>query len=93
LLTCISIVKLLKTNDSEKLDIKIAELEFCICGYHAFHALENHSLVNVLQQSVNNAGEHGGFDVKDVLYGRNTISSFRNGRATEIKKIFESCFG
>jgi len=39
--------KILKINDSEKLDIKNAEFEFCVRGYHAFHALEN-DFINLL---------------------------------------------
>jgi len=44
--------KTLKINDSEKLDIKNAELEFCVRDYHAFHALENDGLIILLQQFV-----------------------------------------
>jgi len=42
----------LKINDSEKLDIKNLEFEFCLRGRHAFHALENYGLINLLQQFV-----------------------------------------
>jgi len=42
-------------------------------------------LVNLLQQLVNIAGKHGRFGVKDVLYGRNAISSFCKERAAENK--------
>ena len=39
-------------NDSEKLNIKNTELEFCVRGYHAFHVLENDGLIKLLQQFV-----------------------------------------
>jgi len=34
------------------LDIKNLEFEFCLRGRHAFHALENYGLINLLQQFV-----------------------------------------
>ena len=54
--------KSIKLNDSEKLEIKNAELEFCMCGSHSFNSLENDGLITLLQQLVNIAGKHGSFD-------------------------------
>ena len=78
--------KSIKLNDSERLKIKNAELEFCVRGNHFFNSLENDDLITLLQQLVNIASEHGSFDVKDVLYERKTISSFCKEKAAEIKE-------
>ena len=78
--------KSIKLNDSERLEIKNAELEFCVRGSHSFNSLENDGLITLLQQLVNIAGKHGCFYVKDVLYGRQTISSFCKEKAAEIKE-------
>ena len=50
-------------------------------GSHSFNSLENDGLITLLQQLVNIAGKHGSFDVKDVLYGRKTLSSFCKEKA------------
>ena len=78
--------KSINLNDLERLEIKNVELEFCVRGSHSFNSLENHGLITLLQQLVNIAGKLRSFDVKDVLYGRKTISSFCKEKAAEIKE-------
>ena len=82
----ILIKKRLKLSESEKLAIKDAELQFCVRGYHSFNSLKNDSLNTLIQTFVNIAGKYGVFEVKDLLYSRNTISSFSREKAAEIKK-------
>ena len=68
--------KTLKLSESEKLAIKDAKLQFCVRGYHSFNSLENNGLNTLIQTFVNIAGKYGVFEVKDLLYSRNTIFSF-----------------
>ena len=85
LLTSLLNKKTLKLNESEKVNIKNAELQFCVRGYHSFNSLENDGLVTLLQTFANTAAKHGRFDVKDALYGRNTISSFCKEKVVIVK--------
>ena len=78
--------KTLKLSESEKLAIKDSKLQFCVCGYHSFNSLENNGLNTLIQTFVNIAGKYGVFEVKDLLYSKNTISSFFREKAAEIKK-------
>ena len=54
--------------------------------YHSFNSLENDSLNTLIQTFVNIAGKYGVFEVKDLLYSRNTIFSFAREKAAETKK-------
>ena len=85
LLTSLLNKKTLKLNESEKVNIKNAQLQFCVRGYHSFNSLENDGLVTLLQTFANTAAKHGRFDVKHTLYGRNTISSFCKEKVVEVK--------
>lgn len=78
--------KTLRLSESEKLDIKTAELEFCVRGYHAFHSVENDGLIKLLQQFVNMSATHGRFNVSDVIYGRKTISLYCKEKAAVIRE-------
>ena len=75
-----------KLSDREKLDIKNAQLQYCVRGYHSFNSLENEAMTSLLQQMVNLASKHGRFCVKDVLYGRKTISASCTDKAKDIKE-------
>ena len=86
LLTSIFNKKTPKLSESEKLAIKDAELQFCVRGYHSFNSLENDDLNTLIQTFVNIAGKYGVFEVKDLLYSRNTISLFSREKVAEIKK-------
>ena len=44
------------------------------------------TLNTLIQTFVNIAGKYGVFEVKDLLYSRNTISLFSREKAAEIKK-------
>ena len=61
---------------SEKYKIKNVELGFCVMGHQSFNSLENEGLISLLQTFVNIASNVGCFNVKDVLFGRKTISDF-----------------
>ena len=78
--------KTVKLSESEKLAIKDAELQFCICRYHSFNSLENDRLNTLIQTFVNITGKYGVFEVKDLLCNRNTISLFSREKPAEIKK-------
>ena len=49
--------KKVKLSESEKLNIKNAQLQYCVRGYHSFNSVENEGLVSLLQQLVNLAGK------------------------------------
>ena len=82
----ILIKKTLKLSKSEKLAIKNSALHFCVRGYHSFNSLKNDGLNTLIQTFVNIAGKYKVFEVKNLLYGRNTISSFFREKAAKIKK-------
>ena len=71
----------------EKLDIRNAKLEFCVRGYHRFNFLENEGMITLLQTFVDIYSRRSGFDVRDVLYGRNTISTFAKKAAKVMKTL------
>ena len=77
-------------SDTEKLDIKNAQLEFCVRGYHSFNSLENEGLLFFLQTIANIAGRRGRFDVTDVLYCRNSIASFAKQKVSKIKESLKT---
>ena len=79
-------MKSTELSESETLAIKDAELQLCVRGYHSFNSLENDGLNTLIQTYVNIAEKYGVFEVKDLLYSRNTISSFSREKAAEIKK-------
>ena len=78
--------KTLKLSESEKLAIKDAELQFCVREYHSFNSLDNDGLNTLIQTFVNIAEKYGVFEVKDLLYSKNTISSFSREKAAEIER-------
>ena len=61
-------------------------MQFCVRGYHSFNSLENEGFNTLIQTFLNIAGKYGVLEVKDLLYSRNTISSFSGKKAAEIKK-------
>ena len=75
-----------KPTDAEKQGIKESQLQYCVQGHHSFKSLENEGLHSLLQTMVNIAAKHGRFDVKDLLYGRKTISEFSKLKAEELKQ-------
>ena len=72
----ILINKTLKLSESETRAIKDAKLQFCVRGYHSFNSLKNDGLNTLMQTFVNIAGKYGVFEVKDLLYSRNTFFFF-----------------
>ena len=78
--------KKIKPTDAEKQGIKESQLQYCVQGHHSFKSLENEGLHSLLQTMVNIAAKHGRFDVKDLLYGRKTISEFSKLKAEELKQ-------
>ena len=78
-------IKEVKLNDLEKLDIKNAELEFCMRGYHSFNSSKNEGLITLLQTFVNIVIKDDPFDMRDVLYTRNGISTFPKEKAAKVK--------
>ena len=80
LLTSLLNKKTLKLNESEKVNIKNAELQFCVRGYHSFNSLENDGLVTLLQTFANTAAKHRRFDVKHALYAETLSPHFAKKR-------------
>ena len=82
--------KKIKPTDAKKQGIKESQLQYCVQGHHSFKSLENEGLHSLLQTMVNIAAKHGRFDVKDLLYGRKTISEFSKLKAEELKAKTEN---
>ena len=78
--------KKIKLTNAEKQGTKESQLQYCVRGHHSFKSLENEGLRSLLQTMVNIAAKHERFDVKDVLYGRKTISEFSQLKAEELKQ-------
>ena len=78
--------KKIKPTDAEKQGIEESQLQYCVRGHHSFKSLENEGLRSLLQTMVTISAKHGRFDVKDLLYGRKTISEFSKLKAEELKQ-------
>lgn len=63
-------------SSAEKEMLKELEAKFVICGYNSFKSLESESLLNLMQFFLKIGLTHGYVDIKDIFFGRNTISTY-----------------